>query len=299
MTHQLLTNQQLGLNARLVSSNGQFTLWMQPDGNLVLYRGAPSVASAYWASSTAWLPAGERPSRAVMQADGHLVMYDEADVPRWGSGTWGPDFADPHLILQGDGNLAIYANGGQAVWASGRPDGRGRIPARGYVRLGTDTSPQLNVPVVTKNLGDGHWISSSVEMLPSRQVTAHTTLTCTNKILGFTGGAKLLYLGKNGERIGESPSQQWGINQAPIIGAAHREEDWFDSAPQGTHDLALVMFWAPKNRFGDILAAVEQVAHDAYQVYLFIKDFCVNYPEFCSWIEAWFASSDGGSSPQP
>src|SRR5919197_257686 len=49
---------QLQLNQTLQSNNGEHTLVMQPDGNLVLYEGWPSSPSPIWASNTEWLPTG-------------------------------------------------------------------------------------------------------------------------------------------------------------------------------------------------------------------------------------------------
>ncbi|MGH2827376.1 MAG: hypothetical protein ACRDKF_10445 [Actinomycetota bacterium] len=37
---------------RLESSNGEFALLMQEDGNLVLYRNPAAASSAYWSSDT-------------------------------------------------------------------------------------------------------------------------------------------------------------------------------------------------------------------------------------------------------
>src|SRR4051812_36659633 len=100
----LHAGQQLNIGDTLVSANGRFTLWMQIDSNLVLYDGAPSPATAYWATNTEWLSVAQRPNRATVQTDGHFVLYDAGNAPRWASGTWGPDFADARLVLQDDGN---------------------------------------------------------------------------------------------------------------------------------------------------------------------------------------------------
>jgi hypothetical protein len=103
---------------RLTSPNGRFTLWMQADGNFVLYDGAIIVNSAYWATGTWTLPAEHRPNRADMQNDGHLVLYNNANYPAWGSGRWGQQYAGSRLVLQDDGNLVIYLPNGQPLWAT-------------------------------------------------------------------------------------------------------------------------------------------------------------------------------------
>jgi hypothetical protein len=61
------------------SCDGRFTLFMQHDGNLVLYQGS----QALWATNTY----GRNTAQVLMQGDGNLVLYDTAAQPIWGSGT--------------------------------------------------------------------------------------------------------------------------------------------------------------------------------------------------------------------
>ncbi|MFD2081580.1 D-mannose binding lectin [Actinopolymorpha cephalotaxi] len=134
MTDRLSTDKGLGWGEQLISPNGQFALQFQTDGNLVLYQDpVASTRRAYWSTNTWWLPADQKPTRAVIQTDGHFVCYDAGNRARWASGTWGPAFHSPYIVLGDDGNLVIYANGTEPVWASGGPGGVGSIPPRGYV----------------------------------------------------------------------------------------------------------------------------------------------------------------------
>src|SRR5215212_2007192 len=121
MVDRLAAGEQLDVNDSLVSANGRFTLLLQADGDLVLYRDAVAPGNAYWATETWTLPAAARPVTAVMQDDGHSVLYDPAGVPRWASGTWGPAFVNPYVVLQDDGNLVIYHDSSIPIWASGVP----------------------------------------------------------------------------------------------------------------------------------------------------------------------------------
>jgi hypothetical protein len=116
--NKLLAGQSLRQDQKLFSPSGRFTLWMQNDGHLVLYDGAPAVQTAYWGTNTWGLSAARRPTHVDMQTDGHLVLYNDAMTPAWGSGIYGPNYIQPYLELQDDGNLVIYHNGGQPVWAS-------------------------------------------------------------------------------------------------------------------------------------------------------------------------------------
>ncbi|HVY46673.1 MAG TPA: phage tail tip lysozyme, partial [Minicystis sp.] len=91
------------------SCDGRFTLAMQTDGNLVVYRGG----SAMWATGTN----GRGGYVAVMQGDGNFVVYGKHSDALWDSHTNGS--AGARLVMQDDGNLVVYASNGAALWASG------------------------------------------------------------------------------------------------------------------------------------------------------------------------------------
>jgi hypothetical protein len=105
----LTANHELTANQSLTSCNGDYTLTMQGDGNLVLYKGS----TALWASNTAGTAADE----AIMQGDGNFVVYTSAGSPLWASGTAGNPGAD--LVVQNDGNVVVYSASGAALWATG------------------------------------------------------------------------------------------------------------------------------------------------------------------------------------
>jgi hypothetical protein len=116
--HKLSTGGSLRRGDTLISRNGRFTLWMQPDGNLVLYDGAPAVGTAYWSTDTWRLPEPKRPTHVDMQADGHLVTYNDLMWPSWGTGVFGPNYIQPYLELLDNGNLVIFHNGQTPVWST-------------------------------------------------------------------------------------------------------------------------------------------------------------------------------------
>ncbi|GAA2875409.1 hypothetical protein Acy02nite_76740 [Actinoplanes cyaneus] len=98
--------------AALRSANGQYTLWMQADGNLVLYdvRGATPKA--------VWVQGGQKAYRLSVQHDGNLVLYDYADRPLWATGSQGR--GDSTLRLGDDGALVLQpANQTEPSWNSG------------------------------------------------------------------------------------------------------------------------------------------------------------------------------------
>jgi len=121
-TNTLFADERLYPGQFLASANGQFRVYMQDDGNLVLY---DAVGVALWASLThgkpgAWL---------INQGDGNLVLYHNG-VAVWHSGTHG--HGPSNLIMQDDGNLVLYKAGGVATWASGtaRSGDRAALAAR-------------------------------------------------------------------------------------------------------------------------------------------------------------------------
>jgi hypothetical protein len=105
----LRSNEQLRAGQRLVSSDGQYVLVMQGDGNLVEY--APGNRPI-WASGT-----NVRDSVVRMQSDGNVVIIAPGNRPVWATGTNGNLRAT--LELQTDANLVVYAQGHAPRWASG------------------------------------------------------------------------------------------------------------------------------------------------------------------------------------
>lgn len=103
-TSKLAPGEKLTAGQSIKSPNGKYTLFMQTDGNFVLY----GPAGATWAAGTQG--AG---NYAAMQADGNLVVYSSQGAPKWYSGTWEQPGAS--LSLQDDGNLVLYKSGA-AVW---------------------------------------------------------------------------------------------------------------------------------------------------------------------------------------
>ncbi|GAA4265820.1 GH25 family lysozyme [Frondihabitans peucedani] len=93
------------------SSNGQYTLGMQSDGNAVL-RGN---GRALWQSGT--------PNNAggfmKMQSDGNLVVYSKANKALWYTRTDGAG-SSPRTVIQSNGDLQVVTAGGIA-WRNGAP----------------------------------------------------------------------------------------------------------------------------------------------------------------------------------
>ena len=104
----LAPNQVLLPDTSVTSTNGQYALWYQGDGNLVLYRTAGAVPM--WTSATNGTSAG----RAVMQGDGNLVIRDATGAPVWDSKTFGNNGA--YFAVQNNGRPAIYRANNSKAW---------------------------------------------------------------------------------------------------------------------------------------------------------------------------------------
>jgi hypothetical protein len=96
------------------SPNRRYMFVMQADGNLVLYDNA--TRAPLWSSQTAGNPGAV----AVMQSDANLVVYSATKQPLYSTATGGRGDSTSHLFIQDDGNAVIYNSASQALWSSAR-----------------------------------------------------------------------------------------------------------------------------------------------------------------------------------
>lgn len=93
----------------MMSPNKDHKMFLQPDGNLVLYTNCKTTCKAAWATMTVGAGAG-----LWFQNDGNLVLYKpnwDLLVPSMSNGKGGK-----YLQLQDDGNLVVLNAAYQAVW---------------------------------------------------------------------------------------------------------------------------------------------------------------------------------------
>lgn len=108
-TSTLASGKGLIIGAMLTSPNLCYSLVLQEDGNLVLYRNG---VGAKWSSNTS----GMNSASLVMQTDGNAVLSGPTETAGyWNSVTAG--HAGAYMSLQNDGNLVIY-QGSTALWSS-------------------------------------------------------------------------------------------------------------------------------------------------------------------------------------
>ena len=137
LTKDLKPGGRLGRGDSLFSALGGFRLFMQADGDLVLYcidedklpddvrdvlAHTPDVVKLY--TSRIWSlhtnVASERAGRGsfcIMHEDGNFVVYDADGRIGFESGTHG--HPGSYLRCQDDGNLVIYTPDSKAIWSSG------------------------------------------------------------------------------------------------------------------------------------------------------------------------------------
>jgi hypothetical protein len=107
----------LNVGDYLVSPNCRAALFMQSDGNLVLYRQDAAPGTKLWSAPYRLGTSGC--NYAIMQGDGNFVLKGPTYVC-WASGT-GPTYPSPgaHLVLQDNGDLVLYgSNGSTVLWDS-------------------------------------------------------------------------------------------------------------------------------------------------------------------------------------
>jgi hypothetical protein len=91
----------------LESQNGQYSVVVQSDGNVVIY----GPGGATWSTGTF----GSAGSYFVLQSDGNVVLYGPAGTVDWSAHTAG--LGGTELVVQNDGNLVLYGPHG-AVWSA-------------------------------------------------------------------------------------------------------------------------------------------------------------------------------------
>ncbi|KAH7242943.1 hypothetical protein B0J15DRAFT_552980 [Fusarium solani] len=110
-TDRLNPGTALNINQTLVSTNGSYTLIMQPDHNCVMYQNGKGPL---WSAGMApGLPA----QSLLFRADGELEILDTSGDPKWQAGTAGRGNSTSYFQVRDDGNMVIWTDN-QIVWSS-------------------------------------------------------------------------------------------------------------------------------------------------------------------------------------
>lgn len=105
----LLSGASLAAGQFISSINGKYKLFMQHDGNLVVYE---HDNLAVWSSAT--YDSGA--TICDMQSDGNLVLYTPSGIAMWHAHTYGNPGA--YLELQNDGKVVVRKSDGTMIWSS-------------------------------------------------------------------------------------------------------------------------------------------------------------------------------------
>lgn len=113
--NSLEIGQDITINQGLRSHNGLYSLIMQQDGNMCIYKNGDQFV---WCSMTN----NRQKNILKMQSDGNLVIYDTRNRPLWSTNTYtgGPTRQGKMLVLQNDGNLMLFNSYNKAIWTSQR-----------------------------------------------------------------------------------------------------------------------------------------------------------------------------------
>jgi subtilisin family serine protease len=105
---RLVPGDSLTVDQRITSPNGRHFLILQGDDNLVLYNdGQPKFATA----------TNNQGSKLVfMQHDGNFVLYDGNGQPLWATGTGGS--SGSRIIVEDSGQLVLYGESYSKIWVS-------------------------------------------------------------------------------------------------------------------------------------------------------------------------------------
>lgn len=104
----LAVGESLLSNQYLESDNGQYRLYLQGDGNVVLRELA--TGNSLWSTGTH----GQDGTRLSLQSDGDLVLYTATETPVWSTGTAGSGATA--LTVGDNGTVTLYA-GTNALWS--------------------------------------------------------------------------------------------------------------------------------------------------------------------------------------
>jgi hypothetical protein len=159
-----------------VSEQGKYSIWMQADGHLVMYRADGTVR--WSAKASGWY--------SIMQGDGNFVLYNSAYQPTFSTGTGGHPNALLHV--QDDGNLVIYGSDWHPLWWIGAdppPDD----PQTGGDLVGRDFASTGGAPAGHIGIYDGNVIYDVVDNGPNDAVE-QVTLGNYKKISHYWGAAR-------------------------------------------------------------------------------------------------------------
>ena len=106
---------------------------------------------------------------------------------------------------------------------------------------------------------DGAWIVSSAQMDDNRAVVCSNSLTATYKFASFHTMVWLENVSATNHLLGRSQQWQQDCGPAPLIGAAHANGTFSETAPFGTTEIRLVQAADYHLDFSNLVGPIEVV----------------------------------------
>ncbi|UGQ47057.1 hypothetical protein [Massilia endophytica] len=236
LADNMLTRDQILINGgSRTSTNGRYTLIMQNDGSLVMYRSDGSVR--YSMEKYGYY--------AKMRSDGNFVELNRNNAIIWQTKT--NNGLNNFLLVQDDGNLVVYTPGPSswAVWSIGVDPGPNDPKAIGDI-VGRDLAFTGAGYLGHVALWDGGQIAQAVLPSSGNNAIHYTTLTAFKNTPTSTGGI----------------AAYWGTARTPIA----------DGIVQSCYSPTFCDYWWP-NATTETTTARVAVAKRARQAYLIGADY--------------------------
>jgi len=230
MSDHLNSGDVLHVNSSLSCTSGRVFLVLQGDGNLVLYK---NDSTPLWASHTDGKPVNQ----AIMQTDGNFVVYGPSG-PLWASNTDGhPGSA---LLVQDDGNAVIYDPNGQPRWATNTVLPAQHQPGR---------FPYITSVGKTAIRGKGYEYINRAVLSSSGRFDVDLRVQNVMLAVGFTGGAKALFVDLGGDIIGEAGWYTLGVDPKGLpFGSSDRTKHFVSQVDQGLINNIAEVHWVFEHR---------------------------------------------------
>lgn len=144
----LESGEKLTADQEIESANGEFTLRMQQDGNLVFLDDSGDVV---WHAGTAPNPGAV----TTMQRDGNLTIVSTDNEPLWHTGTQG---SGATFHVQNDGNLTVRTPSGTVLWALSDENAHKAQLRTGEALRGGDERHSLDGKITLRMQEDGNLV---------------------------------------------------------------------------------------------------------------------------------------------
>lgn len=161
--NKLMPGEQLKVNQKIFSANGEFSLVQQGDGNLVVNN---SQSEAIWGSGLG----GQMARRTVMQEDGNFTQHpDGYNSVLWSTQTKGNSGA--YALLRDDGVLAVVNSNNQIIWRSvaTKPVANTRAEV---AKKEEQVIPVELAPTITRAAEVNNRLVANQELRPSNSITS-------------------------------------------------------------------------------------------------------------------------------